>query len=321
MNKTMLGGLLLAIVQVLALPLAAQDYPAKPIKVVVPYAPGGGADIMARIIAQKLQDKWGQTAIVENRAGAGGNLGAEAVFSAPPDGYTLLFTAQGPLVVNKSLYGKLAYDPDEFVPVSLAVVAYSVLLVHPKVPAGSMRELIAYAKANPERLNYASQGIGTAAHLTAELFKSMAGVRINHVPYRGSGPALNDLVAGHVDMMFGELAPAHQYVRSGVLRAFAVSSEKRNPTMPDVPTVAEALPGFVVTSWWAMVAPPATPPAIANRLSAAIAEALRQPDVAARLADMSMVETGSTPARLASFMSEERERWGNVIRTSGAKAE
>jgi tripartite-type tricarboxylate transporter receptor subunit TctC len=305
----------------LAPPAAAQDFPARPIKIVVPYAAGGGADIMARIVAQKLQDKWGQAVVVENRAGAGGNLGAEAVYAAEPDGHTLLFTAQGPLVVNQSLYGKLAYDPDAFAPVSLVVVAYSVLLAHPKVPASSAQELIAFAKANPDRLNYASQGIGTAAHLTAELFKSMAGVKIVHVPYKGSGPALNDLVAGHVNIMFGELAAAHPYIGSGMLRPLAVSSEKRNPSMPDVPTVSEVLPGFVVTSWWAVVAPPRTPPAIANKLSAAIAETLKQPDVAARLVDMSMVRTGSTPAELASFMQQERERWGNVIRASGARAE
>jgi tripartite-type tricarboxylate transporter receptor subunit TctC len=225
------------------------------------------------------------------------------------------------MVVNQNLYGKLAYDPDTFTPVSLAVVAYSVLLAHPKVAAENVHELIDLAKAKPDRLNYASQGIGTAAHLTAELFKSMAGVKIVHVPYKGSGPALTDLVAGHVDIMFGELAAAHSHVRSGFLRALAVSSEKRNPTMPDVPTASEALPGFVVTSWWAMVAPPGTSPAIANKLSAAVAEVLKQPDVAARLVEMSMAATGSTPAELAAFMQQERERWGNVIRASGAKAE
>jgi tripartite-type tricarboxylate transporter receptor subunit TctC len=318
-KRIVLGATLLA--AALALPAAAQDFPGKPIKIIVPYAAGGGADIMARIVAQKLQEKWGPAVIVENRAGAGGNLGAEAVFMAEPDGHTLLFTAQGPLVVNQSLYGKLAYDPDAFAPVSLVVVAYSVLLAHPKVPASSLQELIAFAKANPDQLNYASQGIGTAAHLTAELFKSMAAVKIVHVPYKGSGPALNDLVAGHVNIMFGELAAAHPYIGSGMLRPLAVSSEQRNPSMPDVPTVSEVLPGFVVTSWWAMVAPPGTPPAIVNKLSAAIAETLKQPDVAARLVDMSMVGTGSTPAELASFMQQERERWGKVIRTSGARAE
>jgi tripartite-type tricarboxylate transporter receptor subunit TctC len=318
-KRIALGAMLLA--AALAVPAVAQDFPGKPIKIVVPYAAGGGADIVARIIAQKLQEKWGPAVIVENRAGAGGNLGAEAVFTAEPDGHTLLFTAQGPLVVNQSLYGRLAFDPDAFAPVSLVVVAYSVLLAHPKVPASSVAELIAFAKANPDRLNYASQGIGTAAHLTAELFKSMAGVNIVHVPYKGSGPALNDLVAGHVNIMFGELAAAHPYIGSGMLRALAVSSEQRNPSMPDVPTVSEVLPGFVVTSWWAVVAPPGTSPAIVNKLSAAIADALKQPDVAARLVDMSMVAAGTTPAQLASFMTQERERWGNVIRASGAKAE
>ena len=296
----------------------AQEFPSKPIKLVVPYAAGGGTDIVARIVAQKLQEKWGQPVIVENRAGAGGNVGAEAVFTAAPDGYTLLFTAQGPLVVNQSLYGKLTYEPDKFTPVSLVVVAYSALLANPKVPAQNLRELIAYAKANPNKLNYASQGIGTAAHLIAELFKSMADVKINHIPYRGGGPALNDLVAGHVDIMFGELASAHQCIRRGI-RPLAVSSDKRIADLPDVPAVSEVLPGFFVTSWWAMVAPPGTPPAIANKISAAVGEVLKQPDVTKRLTEMSMVSTGSRPAELSKFIAAEPELWGNVIRASGAK--
>jgi tripartite-type tricarboxylate transporter receptor subunit TctC len=302
-------------------PVHAQDFPSKTVKIVVPYAAGGGTDIVARIVAQKLQEKWGHPTIVENRAGAGGNVGAEAVFSAPADGHTLLFTAQGPLVVNKPLYGKLTYEPDAFTPVSLVVIAYSALLAHPKVPTNDLRQLIEYAKSNPDKLNYASQGIGTAAHLTAELFKSMAGVRIGHVPYRGSGPALTDLVGGHVDLMFGELAPAHPYIQAGTLRALAVSSDKRIPSMPNIPAVAETLPGFVVTSWWAIVAPPGTPKTIADKLSEAISAIVKQPDVATRLSEMGMIGAGSSSGELAIFIRQEAERWGNVIRISGAKAE
>ena len=321
MKRAAFAGGLFVFSPVLGAAVAAEEFPTKPIRMIVPYAAGGGTDIVARIVAQKLQDKWGTAVVVENRGGAGGNLGAEDVFTAAPDGYTILFTAQGPLVVNQSLYEKLPYDPAKFTPISLVMIAYNALLAYPKVPATDLRQLIDYAKANPDKLNYASQGVGTAAHLTAELFKSMAGVKIDHVPYRGSGPALTDLVAGHVDLMFSELAPSLPYIQSGQLRALAVSSDKRLAVLPGIPTVSEVLPGFVVTSWWAIVAPPGTPAAIADKLSSGIGEVVREPEVAKRLTDLSMVPKGSTPGELATFIKEEAERWGNVIRISGAKAQ
>jgi tripartite-type tricarboxylate transporter receptor subunit TctC len=312
---------LLALALAFALPAWANEYPNKPIKIIVPYAAGGGTDIVARIVALKLQEKWGQPAVVENKAGSGGNLGADAVYTAAPDGYTLLFTAQGPLVVNQYLFDKIPYDPQKFTPISLVMVAYSALLANPKIPAKDLKELISYTKANPGKLNYASQGIGTAAHLIAELFKSMAGVQINHVPYRGSGPALNDLIAGHVDLMFGELAPSHQYIQSGQLRALAVSSDKRIANLPDVPTVNEVVPGFKVTSWWCLVGPPNMPADLTNRISSAVGEVMRETEVTNRLNTMSMVSTGSSPTELSKFIDEEAKRWGDVIRTSGAKAQ
>ena len=311
---------LVLIASVLAFPVLAraQDYPSKPIKVVVPYPPGGGmADRMARLVADKFQARWGQPVIVENRAGAGANIGAEYVAKAPADGYTLLYMEMGPLAVNKALYSKLAYDPDAFAPVSVMVLSPNVLAVHPKVPAETLQQLIAFAKANPDRLNYASNGAGGAPHLTAELFKSAAGVKIVHVPYKGVPPALTDLLAGQVDMLFVGLATVLPHARAGKLRILAVGSEKRQTAVPDIPALSEVFPGFTAGSSFGMVAPPKTPPAIANKLSAAIAESLKQPDVAKLLVDLGLDPVGDTPAEMSVFLKQESERWGGLIRTLG----
>lgn len=321
MRMLMLGRILLATVLAFALKVHAQDYPSNPIKIIVPSAPGATTDALARMIADQLQRKWGQPVIVDNRAGAAGSIGAEYAIKAPPDGYTLLFSYPAPLVVNKSLYAKLSHDPDAFVPVSLAGTAPLVLAVNPKVAATSLQELIALAKADPNRLNYASQGSGTTGHLAAELFKSMAGVSIVHVPYKSSAPAQTDLLSGQVDMMLVELSSVLQYISAGKLRALAVGSEKRNPFLPDVPTMSEALPGFVALTWFGMVAPPKTPAAIVNRLSGAIVEALQQPEVAKRLHALTIDSIGSSPAEMALFLRQERERWGGVIRFADVKME
>ncbi|MSQ51448.1 MAG: tripartite tricarboxylate transporter substrate binding protein [Betaproteobacteria bacterium] len=302
----------------------AQDvssFPAKPIRFVVPFAPGGGTDALARIVGEALHNKWGQPVVIENRGGAGGNIGAEAVYKAEPDGYTLLFTAGGTLTNNKALYGKLNYEPEAFVPVALVVANYSVLVVHPRIPATGVQQLIAYAKANPEKLDYASPGSGTGSHLTGEMFKAMAGVKIAHIPYKGTAPAMGDLVGGQVGSMFAELGSILPHIRAGKVRALAVTSDKRIAALPDVPAVAEVLPGFLATPWTGAVAPPKTPAAIATKLSAGIADILRQPDVAKHLADRSFEAMGSTPEQMTLFMKQETERWDKVIRTIGLKAD
>lgn len=300
-------------------PAHAQDFPNKPIKLIVPVPPGGGADRIARLVAEKIQKKMGQPVIVDNRTGAAGNIGAELVFKSAPDGYTLLASPPGPLAVNKSLYPKLAYDSDAFVPVSLMATSPFVLVVSPKLRAENLKQLIEFAKANPDRLNYASGGPGTTSHLAAELFNSMAGVKTTHIPYKGTGPAVADLLGSQVDILFLEFGSALTLVRSGKLRAFAVGGTKRNPLLPDVPAVAELLPGYVAVTWHGLVAPPKTPPAIANALSAAVSEALKEPDVAKRLQELSIDAVGSTPAELEQFIKREGELWGNVIRVTGTK--
>lgn len=312
--------LLAAAALAFALPVQAQDYPGKLVRVVVPYPPGSLTDTLARLVAEKLQGKWGQPVIVENRAGAAGNLGAEVVSKAAPDGYTLLFSPPAPFVTNKLLYAKLAYDPDAFVPASVIAIAPVVLMVHPKVAAESVQQLIAYAKANPDRLNYASSGIGGTPHLTAELFKSMGGIRIVHVPYQGTAPALTALLGGQVDMLFDAVGAGLPSIRAGKLRVLAVGSEKRTPLLPDVSAMSEVLPGFASKVWVAMAAPPKTPAAIANRLSAAIAEAVKQPEVVKRMLDLSFEAIGGTPAEMALLLRQETERWGNVIHFANVTA-
>ena len=300
----------------------AQAYPARPIRIVVPYPAGGSADLLPRIFAEKLGAKWGQPVLVENRPGAGGNIGAEFVYKAEPDGYTLFATAPGPLVVNQNLFSKLAYDPSQFVPVSMMAAIPNVLLVTPSVPAKTVEELIAYAAANPGKLNYGSQGNGTTSHLTAELFKSAAGgLQIAHIPYKGSAPAMAALLAGEIDLMFDNLGVTLRHVKSGRLRALATCSEKRVASLPEAPAMSEILSGFSSVAWFGIVAPPKTPIPIVEKLSAAVIEVIRMPDVRERLANLSAEPIGGTPVEMAAFMKRDGERWRRVIESARVKVD
>ena len=314
--------LLLALTVVFLGDAAAQDWPARTVRIVVPFPAGGSADLLPRVIGESLQKQWGQPVIVDNRPGSAGNIGATAVFQAEPDGYTLLSAPPPPLVINRLLYPKLGYDSTQFVPMTVIAAIPNVLLVHPKVGVASVAELIALAKANPWKLNYASQGSGATSHLTTELFKSMAGgLSITHVPYKGTAPALADLLGGQVDMMVDNLGVSLPHVKSGKLRALAVASTRRFRSLPDVPALAETLPGFESVAWFGIVGPPKTPAAIAEKVAAGTAEALRNPEVLRRLSDLSADPLGMTPAETAAFMKQETERWGAVIRSAGVKLE
>ena len=297
-----------------------QDWPAKAVRLVVPFPAGGSADLMPRVIGEKLAARWGQPVVVENRPGAAGNIGAEVVFRAEPDGYTLLAAPPAPLVYNRLLYSNLPYDSAQFVPITVIAAIPSVLLVHPKIAASTVEELILFIRKNPGKLNYASQGGGTTSHLTAELFKAMAGgLQITHVPYKGSAPALADLLAGQVEMMYDNLGVSLPHVRSGKLKALGVGSTQRVAALPDVPALRESLPGFVSAAWFGIVAPPRTSPAIVEKIFAGVADALKQPDVLKRLADLSAEPMGLGPADTAAFMKQETERWSAVIRSAGVK--
>jgi tripartite-type tricarboxylate transporter receptor subunit TctC len=302
------------VLALLVLSARAEDYPTRVVRIVVPYPAGGTADVMPRIIADWLGRKWAQSVIIENRTGAGGNIGAEAVAKSDPDGYMLLASPPGPLVINQNLYQHLDFDPLQFEPIVVMGRVPNALVVNPdKIKANTVKDFIAYAEANPGKITDATQGNGTTSHLTSELFQMMAHVKLQNVPYRGSAPALNDLVAGNVDCMFDNLGVSMQFVKAGKLKLIAVASPQRTASLTNVPTIAETLPSFVAVTWFALAAPPKTPPSLVNKINADVNEALRDPTVVQRLADLSAEPAGGTVAATASYFREEAVRWKGVI--------
>jgi len=305
-------------------PVGAQDpaagYPNKAVKIVVANPAGGGVDTVTRLFAERLHQKLGQPFVVENRGGAGGNIGAEAVYSAAPDGYTLMTSAPSPLTANIYLYKKMNFDPAKLEPVAVLGSFPNALLVKNDFPAKTVQEFIAYVKANPGKINYASQGIGTTSHLTAELYNTLTGARMTHIPYKGTGPALNDIVAGHVDLIFMQLSASMRLHEGKKARILAVTTEKRLSVLKDVPTMIEAgIPNFVSDTWNALTAPPGTPPAIIAKLNKAINEIGEDPAARKQFAKLNVEVTGGSPADLRKLIREETARWGEVIKKAGIK--
>jgi tripartite-type tricarboxylate transporter receptor subunit TctC len=286
----------------------------------VPFPAGGTADVMPRVVGDWLSRKWGQSVIIENKTGAAGNIGAESVFRADPDGYTLLSAPPPPLVINQNLYPKLGFDPTQFVPIVNIALVPNALVVNPnRIKARTVPEFIAAAQKNPGKITIATQGNGTTSHLTTALFELMAKVKFQLVPYRGSAPALNDLVAGNVDAMFDNLGVSMALVNGGKLKLIAVATPKRMTAMPNIPTIAETLPGFESAAWYAIVAPPKTPAAIVNKINADVNEALKDPAIRKRLAELSAEPIGGTPQATATYMHEEVQRWYKVIKDANVK--
>ena len=309
-----------AVSAVVARPAFAQDYPDRAVKIIVPFAAGGTADAVPRFVGDWLSRKWGQPVVIENRTGAAGNIGAEFVYRSAPDGYTLMSSPPPPLVINQNLYPNLGFDPAKFEPVIVMAQVPNALIVNPRtVKAASVAELIAFLQKNPEKLTAATQGAGTTSHLTAELFQAMAKVKFRFVPYRGSAPALQGLLAGDVDLMFDNLGVSLPLAQAGNLKLLAVASSQRMPSLPDVPTIAETLPGFEAVAWYAIVAPPNTPKGIVTKINADVNEALRQPELQERLKKLSAEMFGGSAEKAANYMREEVERWGAVIKAADIK--
>ena len=299
----------------------AQVYPSKPIRIVAPFPPGGPADILSRIIGHKLSQSWGQQVIVDNRPGAGGNIGADLVAKAAPDGYTLLLGFVGTHAINASLYAKMPYDNvKDFEPVSQIAAVTIVLVVHPSVSASSIKELIALAKSKPGQLTFGSPGNGTPQHLAGQLFNTMAGVDMLHVPYKGAVPALTDLLGGQLSMIFSSMPPALPLVKTGKIRALGVTSATRSPATPAIPTITESgLPGYEVNNWYGILAPRGTPKEIVSKLNAEIVKILNMPDVKESLAVQGAEPVSGTPEQFAAYIKEETEKWAKIVKYSGAR--
>jgi tripartite-type tricarboxylate transporter receptor subunit TctC len=307
---------------VMPLLAVAQPYPSKPVRIIVNFPAGGVADIYARIIGAKVQESWGQPVVVENRTGGGGNIGADAVAKSAPDGYTLNMSAIGPHAVNVSLFSKMPYDPvRDFAAIALVLEAEGLLVVHPTVPASNVAELIAYARANPGKLTFASAGPGTASHLAGELFKTMAKVDMLHIPYKGNVPAITDLLAGQTSLLFATMPTVLPHAKAGKLRALATLGSERSAATPELPTIGETLKGFEVNNWIGLFAPAGTPPEIVRRWNAEVMRVMRSPDIQARLPVDGARFTANTPEQFSSFVKSEIVKWAPVVKASGARVD
>ena len=314
---------LLALSLVLVGPAAAQPFPAKPLRLFVGFSPGGGVDITGRIVAAKLSELWGQAMTVENRLGAGGTLAADAVAKAPADGYTFVVCNAASHGIAPSLYKKLPYDPiRDFTPISLLGITSNVMVVHPSVPATTVAEFIAYAKANPGRISFGSSGVGTSPHLSVELLKSMTGINLVHVPYKGGAQSSTDLLGGQIQLLITNLPEQIGYIKAGKTRALGVSTIKRSPQLPDLPTISEAgVAGFDVTVWYGLCAPAGLPRALVDKVNADVAKAVLSPDTQRRLFDQGVEAARNSPEEFAAFIRAEVTKWAKVVRDSGATAD
>lgn len=308
---------LILLLLLIALPVAAQQYPSKPIRLVVPFPPGGPTDVVSRLIAPKLAELLGQQIVIENRGGSGGTIGTEQVAKAPPDGYTIVMGTIGGLAVAKSLNPRLGYDTlRDLAPITQSVSVTSILIVHPSVPAKNVRELLAIAKSSPGKLNYASSGNGTVTHLAGELLKLLGKVSIVHVPYKGGAPALTAMMSGEVDMSYENSLIITPHIRSGKVRALAVTAATRSKLLPDLPTIAETLPGYNASGWYGLLAPAATPKPIIDRLHVEAAKVLRSPDIVAKLSGQGAEPVGNTPQEFTAFIRSEISKWAKLVKAA-----